>query len=366
MNKTMMMLLLGIIGVGTLNMGLKVEKSLAEEAEPVVQAEASFTIVPEHQEGETTQYFSVHLQSERFVFIPLDTGKLVIQESIDLEESTMREYGDGRVTVTAYKATPTADDTPFWQFSANGRSGDFLFGEYNYQVYRLKQAYCCDISAREIYYDLHTGAELFSTTTPAFVISDHETYRYIGYDDGYGNEYPSEMEADKTISGILSYSGAEIATQKLAIFADPNQEYREQDFSISINGISLQQTDDVLHVDAFRDELLLRVDLRCRCETDEFLEIPIVNDTFVIEQAVVSPGITVKALPAGSKPSLVGSGQTQFTDPFAYCAWMDTIDETDGTPEIVDEIFTSDPRGFLSEIWYHISPESRFISPIAN
>ena len=305
------------------------------EQSPVVQAEAFFTIQPVQGEGAAAQDFTARLMSQRFVFANLKIGAIIVQEAVELAESTLSEIHDGRVTVTAYKAKSAADATPLWQFSANGRGGDFLFGEYDYQVYRLRQASCCDMSTREVYYDLHTGAPLLSTTTPALAVADSSsrTYRYIGYDDGAGSETPPEMQADQTISGILAYAGSRIPTQKLAIIADPDKEYRQQEFTISLNGKPLSAAHNVVDLQtqeaSFADELVLRVQLRCRCETDEFLEIPLVNDAFVLERAVVSPGIKLKALPAGDKPAFVGSGHTAFTDPFAYCDWVGVADEPD-------------------------------------
>ena len=270
---------------------------------PRVSAEAFFQITPEQIEDHVRPSFTARLMSQRFVFQYLAASTVrepyIFQETIDQEESTLQEQTNGLVSVTAFKAHPEGAAL-IWQFSANGRGGDFLYGE----VYRLNQSFCCDMSPRSVYYDLHTGNSLFSTTTPPLTLTDHQTYRYIGYDDGVGGEMPVEMQEDKSITGFLTYSGRQIATQKLAIMASTDEEYRQQEFSISINGQPLAVRNGVTYLHAvahpeqfsFADELLLKVTLFCRCDTDESIEIPIANDGFLIDRAVVSSGVELKLL----------------------------------------------------------------------
>lgn len=311
------------------------EQHPVAETPPLVKAEAFFSITPEEDDSPFT-YFSAHLVSQRFLPVYLfNGGRIILHESVDLEESSMREMNEGLVTLTAYKIQDSSSESPilaspasFWRISGWGRGGDLLFDE---QVYRLEQAGCCDMSRREVYYDLYTGAELFATTTPGLAIfyDGGRTARYIGYDDGFGRDRPAAMEADRTISGLLTYAGSRVPPQYLAILADPEQDYRTQDFSLRLNGapVPIRQQQASLWMlkpggASFADELTLRVDIHCYCETDEFVEIPIVNDRLVVERAVTSPGIQVFALPDGPAPALINSGRTGFTDPFAYCDWV--------------------------------------------
>ncbi|GAK59169.1 hypothetical protein U27_06145 [Candidatus Vecturithrix granuli] len=269
--------------------------------DPLVTAESSFAIWPEIIEGLDEKFVSARLVSNRFIFAHLPQGPVILRELIDIEESTSREYGDGRITVEAYEARP-GNTTPLWTFSANGRSGDVLFDDYTHKVYRLRQAYCCDLSHREIYYDLANGKELFSTTTPALtIVHEDSAYRYIGYDDGAGSEQPAEMEHDNTILGMLSYAGDGIATRKLAVMGNSENEYRQQVFEVTHNNQPIPIKDNMIqafeHQIALTDELWLSVNLVCRCEVNEKIMIPILNDRFVIEKAVLSEGITLKELP---------------------------------------------------------------------
>ncbi len=178
-----------------------------------------------------------------------------------------------------------------------------LFGDYAHKVYRLRQAYCCDLSRREIYYDLTNGKELFSTTTPALTIvyEDSGVYRYIGYDDGAGSERPVEMEHDNTMLGILSYAGDGIETKKLAVMGNSENEYRQQVFEVTRNNQPIPIKDNMIqsfeHQITLADELWLSVTLLCRCEVNENIMIPIRNDRLVLEQAVLSEGIALKELP---------------------------------------------------------------------
>ncbi len=280
-------------------------KSLHAQEVPRVSAEAFFQITPEQMEGQVRHPFTARLMSQRFVFQYLAASPVkepyIFQETIDQEESTLQEQTNGLVSVTAFKAHPEGA-AQIWQFSANGRGGDFLYGE----VYRLNQSFCCDMSSRSVYYDLHTGNPLFSTTTQPLVVTDHQIYRYIAYDDGVGGEMPVEMQEDKSITGFLTYSGRQIVTQKLAIMANTGEDYRQQEFSISINGQPLAVRNGVTYLHAvahpeqfsFADELLLKVTLFCRCDTDETIEIPIANDGFLMDRAVVSSGIALKLLEA--------------------------------------------------------------------
>jgi hypothetical protein len=279
-----------------------IKYSYAQEM-PRVSAEAFFQITHEQMEDPVRPQFTARLMSQRFVFQYLAASPVrepyIFQETIDQEESTLREQTNGRVTITAFKAYPDSA-AQIWQFNANGRGGDFLYGE----VYRLNQSFCCDMSPRSVYYDLHTGNPLFSSTTPPLVVSDSQNFRYIGYDDGVGGEMPVEMQEDRSITGLLTYSGRHIATQKLAIMVSTDEEYRQQEFSISINGQPLAVRNGVSYLHAFAhpeqfsfaDELLLKVTLFCRCDTDESIEIPIANDGFLIDRAIVSSGISLKLL----------------------------------------------------------------------
>lgn len=291
---------------GAICLSVCVNSSFGQESavirEPLVRAESYFAIWPESIEGLDEKFLSARLVSNRFMFVHLPQGPVILRELIDIEESTSREYGDGRVTVEAYDARPD-NAAPFWTFSANGRSGDVLFGDYAHKVYRLRQAYCCDLSRREIYYDLTNGKELFSTTTPALTLAyeDSGVYRYIGYDDGAGSEQPAEMEHDNTILGILSYAGDGIATRKLAVMGNSENEYRQQVFEVTHNNQSIPIKENMIqsfeHQIALADELWLSVTLLCRCEVNEKIMIPIRNNRFVLEQAVLSEGITLKELP---------------------------------------------------------------------
>ncbi len=279
-----------------------IKYSYAQEM-PRVSAEAFFQITHEQMEDPVRPQFTARLMSQRFVFQYLAASPVrepyIFQETIDQEESTLREQTNGRVTITAFKAYPDSA-AQIWQFNANGRGGDFLYGE----VYRLNQSFCCDMSPRSVYYDLHTGNPLFSSTTPPITLTDHQTYRYIAYDDGVGGEMPVEMQKDRSITGILTYAGRQIATQKIAIMANTGEEYRQQELSISINGHPLMVHNGVSYLHSFahpeqfsfEDELLLRIKIFCRCETDEYIEIPIIQDAFLIEKAVMSPGISLKLL----------------------------------------------------------------------
>ena len=270
--------------------------------DPLITAESYVAIWPETIEGLDEKFVSARLVSNRFIFTHLPQGPVILRDLIDIEESTSREYGDGRITVEAYEARP-GNAAPLWTFSANGRSGDVLFDDYTQKVYRLRQAYCCDLSRREIYYDLVNGKELVSTTTPALTLAyeDSGVYRYIGYDDGAGSERPVEMEGDNRILGILSYAGDGITTRKLAVMGNSENEYRQQVFEITRNNQPIPIKDNILrafdHQIALTDELWLSVTLLCRCEVNEKIMLPILNDRFVIEKAVLSEGITLKELP---------------------------------------------------------------------
>lgn len=278
------------------------ERTSPAGEKPLVKADSYFSIWPETIEGSEGEYITAHLISNRFIFAYLPAGEFIFREAIDIEESTTRESGNGFVTVAAYRAKP-GNKTPLWTFSAKGRGGEFLFDEYNYKFYMLKQAYCCDMSARQVYYDLQNGEEIFSTTTPALTIVDENNmYRHIGYDDGVGSERPPEMAHDNTISGVLYYTGDGMTTRKLAVIADPEYEYRQQEFDMTIKQKRLSGENNVIRSSykqqfSFTAGMLLSVTLFCRCETDEKFEIPIVDDHFVIDKAVVSKGITLKELP---------------------------------------------------------------------
>ena len=242
--------------------------------------------------------------NSRFIFAPYaytvndNPVHLVLRETLDIEQSLGREMENGTLTVEAFPAIGAFAGAPLWRISTNAVEGEVS----NFGPYKATEASCCDTAERSSYYSLINGREILSSTVPLLSVEYAGTKekRFIGFDDGWGNSRPIDINKDKTILGILYYAKASTLGWKIALLGDRDRDCRASQISIKQNGKAADSREVVL----FGYETQSRfegfdVSIELYCREDDVVEnvtVPISSDRPDLGSAKSSPQVHLKSL----------------------------------------------------------------------